>query len=203
MIFKMKKHLYIILAMVSLAVCPAQIIAQTTENTNLFPKKGYNIKWIKRTKSGFDDVSCEIKKFKDCDSLYYIVYNRPDIRRYCIQFSLLDEQGAQELAVILSKLSRKERISFMKDYLYATHANDLNHISRYNEYWTYFKPKINERNYIFSSKTALYAYHIERQGRNSLKKITPTEWYLLIKMMSKMPVDNRSLYDKIVNPNDI
>ena len=199
----MKRHLYIILAMVMLVVCPAQVIAQTTENANIFPKKGYNIKWIKRTKYGFDDVSCEIKKFKDCDSLYYIVYNRPDIRRYCIQFSLLDEQGAQELAVILSKLSRKEKISFMKDYLYVTHANDLNHISRYNEYWTYFKPKINERNYIFSSKTAQYAYYIERQGRNSLKKITPTEWYLLIKLMSKMPVDNRILYDKIVNPNDI
>lgn len=180
-------------------------LPMAAQNTS-FPKKGYNIKWIKRTASGFQNYSCTIKKFKDSDSIYYISYVTPDLQPYCICFSFLHQKGAEMIADALESRNRQEKIRWIKAYLNYTQVYDVDHITRYNEYWTYFKPKINERDLVkhFNLSSAIYAYNRDRDRDARWANITPDQWLQLYEAAKVvLPLmgagaDGRTLYDKIM-----
>lgn len=192
--------------MVMISCC----LAQDTENLAPFRKKGYKVTWLQRNSSGsFGEYTCEVKKFKECDSLYYMIYKRPDTRKYCVQFAFLNETGARQLAAELEKRSMRNRGEFMRYLMKETHADELDHLRRYNKFWTYFKPRINERFSKFNLNVAIYGYNIERERKNPYKDISPQQWLFLIKAMGGLlPIigagmDDRPLYDKVVNPKNI
>ena len=65
---KMKKLMLLLMLMVAMP--------STAQNTdNPFPKKGYKVKWIKRTPHGFESYTCTIRKFEDSDTIYYMTYS--------------------------------------------------------------------------------------------------------------------------------
>ena len=79
---KMKKLMILLMLMVAM---PST--AQKTDN--LFSKKGYKVKWIRRTPHGFESYACTIRKFEDSDTIYYMTYTPPDLQPYCVCFSLI------------------------------------------------------------------------------------------------------------------
>ena len=71
----MKKLMLLLMLMVAL---PST--AQKTDN--LFSKKGYKVKWVRRTPHGFESYTCTIRKFEDSDTIYYMTYSPPDLQPY-------------------------------------------------------------------------------------------------------------------------
>lgn len=128
----MKKILLFLMLVVALPM--------TAQNTP-FPKKGYNIKWIKRTNYGFDNYSCKIKKFEDSDTLYYISYVTPEMPPYSICFGFIGQSSANKIAEILEGKKRKERIKWIKEYLAYTRVYDVGQTGTYNDYWSFSGPR--------------------------------------------------------------
>lgn len=174
--------------------------------TNPFPKKGYKVKWIERTNYGFDNYSCAIKQFKDCDSIFYMVYTTPGMPPYSIRFSFLNADAAIQLVDILQSLRKTERIKWINGYLAYTNANQTGRNSRYNDYWTYFKPRASERSVTtnFTLANAIYAYQRDRDKDARWRNITPEQWLGLFQTAKVvLPLiggegDSRTLYDKIM-----
>ena len=84
-------------------------LPMTAQNTS-FPKKGYNIKWIKNTKYGFENYSCSIKKFEDSDTLYYISYVTSGMPPYSICFGFIPQSSANKIAEILEGKKRENKM---------------------------------------------------------------------------------------------
>ena len=83
---KMKKLMLLLMLMVAMP--------STAQNTDSpFPKKGYKVKWIRRTPHGFESYACTIRKFEDSDTIYYMTYSPPDLQPYCVCFSLIHQKG--------------------------------------------------------------------------------------------------------------
>ena len=134
----MKKLMLLLMLMVALS--------STAQNKdNPFPKKGYKVKWIKRTPHGFESYTCTIRKFEDSDTIYCMTYSPPDLQPYCVCFSLIHQKGAELIADAMKHRNKSDRIKWIKGYLRYTHACQVDPVNRYNDYWTYFKPKIRER----------------------------------------------------------
>ena len=156
----MKKLMLLLMLMVALP--------STAQNTdNPFPKKGYKVKWIKRTPHGFESYTCTIRKFEDSDTIYYMTYTPPDLQPYCVCFSLIHQKGAEMIADAMEHLNKSERIKWIKGYLRYTHASQVDPVNRYNDYWTYFKPKIRERT--LAKNFSLYP----RYGREHWPRTSP------------------------------
>ena len=153
--------------------------AQTVTAT--FPKKGYKVKWIKRTPNGIDSYSCTIKRFEDSDTIYYMTYSPPDLQPYCVCFSLIHQKGAEMIADAMEHRNKSDRIKWIKGYLRYTHASQVDPVNRYNDYWTYFKPKIRERTLAknFSLSAAIYAYNRDRAKDARWADTTPEQWLQL------------------------
>ena len=94
--------------------------AQNTDNS--FPKKGYKVKWIKRTPNGFESYVCTIRKFEDSDTIYYMTYSPTDLQPYCVCFSLIHQKGAEMIADAMEHLNKSERIKWIKGYLRYTNT---------------------------------------------------------------------------------
>ena len=168
----MKKLMLLLMLMMALP--------STAQNTdNPFPKKGYKVKWIKRTPHGFESYACTIRKFEDSDTIYYMTYTPPDLQPDCVCFSLIHQKGAEMIADAMEHLNKSERIKWIKGYLRYTHACQVDPINRYNDYWTYFKPKIRERTLGKTTTIGLTSnprYGREHWARTSLYPLpsTPT-----------------------------
>ena len=178
----------------------------TAQNTdNPFPKKGYKVKWIKRTPHGFESYTCTIRKFEDSDTIYYMTYSPPDLQPYCVCFSLIHQKGAEMIADAMKHRNKSDRIKWIKGYLRYTHACQVDPVNRYNDYWTYFKPKIRERTLTknFSLSAALYAYNRDRAKDARWADTTPEQWLQLYQAAKViLPLmgageDTKTLYDKI------
>ena len=168
----MKKLMLLLMLMMALP--------STAQNTdNPFPKKGYKVKWIKRTPHGFESYACTIRK--------------------------IHQKGAEMIADAMEHLNKSERIKWIKGYLRYTHACQVDPINRYNDYWTYFKPKIRERTLAknFSLSTAIYAYNRDRAKDARWADTTPEQWLQLYQAAKViLPLmgageDTKTLYDKI------
>ena len=134
----MKKIMLLLMLMVAMP--------STAQNTdNPFPKKGYKVKWIKRTPHGFESYACTIRRFEESDTIYYMTYTPPDLQPYCVCFSLIHQKGAEMIADAMEHRNKSDRIKWIKGYLRYTHACQVDPVIRYNDHWTYFKPKIQER----------------------------------------------------------
>lgn len=158
------------------------IIAQSSDSFAFqFPKKGYKVKWRENIKNSFGDFSCHINKFEDSDSLYYIIYSNPKIRPYCMQFCFLSIQEARVIHTLMQQQNKEGQKRFIRHLLNLSKANELDHITRYNHYWTYFKPRVNERwmTKNFSLGVAIYAYNRDREKDRRLAEITPEQWMAL------------------------
>ena len=91
----MKKLMLLLMLMVAMP--------STAQNTdNPFPKKGYKVKWTKRTPHGFESYTCTIRKFEDSDTIYYMTYSPPDLQPYCVCFSLIHQKGAEMIKLHFS-----------------------------------------------------------------------------------------------------
>ena len=152
----------------------------TAQNTdNPFPKKGYTI--------------------------YYMTYSPPDLQPYCVCFSLIHQKGAEMIADAMEHLNKSDRIKWIKSYLRYTQASQVDPINRYNDYWTYFKPKIQERALAknFSLSSAIYAYSRDRAKDAKWADTTPEQWLQLYQAAKVvLPLmgageDTKTLYDKI------
>ena len=92
-----------------------------------------------------------------------------------------------------------------RSYLRYTHACQVDPVNRYNDYWTYFKPKIWERTLAksFSLSAALYAYNRDRAKDARWADTTPEQWLQLYQAAKViLPLmgageDTKTLYDKI------
>ena len=194
----MKKILLFLMLVVALPM--------TAQNMS-FPKKGYNIKWIKNTKYGFENYSCSIKKFEDSDTLYYISYVTPGMPPYSICFGFLGQSTADKIAAVLEGKNRKERINWIKEYLGYTGVYDVGQTVTYNDYWTFFKPKATERGITkhFNLASALYAFHRDRDRDKRWASITPEQWmalYSAAKVVLPLvgPSGYHTSYEKYINP---
>ena len=86
-----------------------------------------------------------------------------------------------------------------------TQASQVDPINRYNDYWTYFKPKIQERALAknFSLSSAIYAYSRDRAKDAKWADTTPEQWLQLYQAAKVvLPLmgageDTKTLYDKI------
>jgi len=194
----MKKLMLLLMLMVT--------VPSVAQNTNCpFPKQGYKVKWMKRTPRGFESYACTIRKFEDCDTIYYMTYSPPDLLPHCVCFSLIHQKGAEMIADAMEHLNRSERIKWIKGYLRYTHVGQVDHINRYNDYWTYFKPQVRERALAkdFSLSAAIYAYNKDRVKDVRLADTTPEQWLLLYQAAKVvLPLmgageDTKTLYDKI------
>lgn len=194
----MKKIILLLVLVVALPM--------TAQNTS-FPKKGYNIKWIKRTSYGFDNYSCVIKKFEDSDTLYYISYIRPKMPPYSICFSFIGQSTAEKIAETLERKNRTERIKWIKEYLGYAGAYELDQIVTYNDYWTFFRPKATERGITnhFNLAAAIYAFHRDRDRDKRWENITPEQWLALFSTAKIIlplvgPSGQHTSYEKYINP---
>ena len=203
----MKKIMLLLMLMVAMP--------STAQNTdNLFPKKGYKVKWIKRTPNGFESYACTIRKFEDSDTIYYMTYSPPDLHMtysppdlqpYCVCFSLIHQKGAEMIADAMEHRNKSDRIKWIKGYLRYTHAFQVDPVNRYNDHWTYFKPKIQERSLAknFSLSAAIYAYNRDRAKDARWADTTPEQWLQLYQAAKVvLPLmgageDTKTLYDKI------
>ena len=104
---KMKKLMLLLMLMMAM---PST--AQNTDNS--FPKKGYKVKWIKRTPNGFESYVCTIRKFEDSDTIYYMTYFPPDLQPYCVCFSLIHQKGAEMIADAMEQLNKREASDGLK-----------------------------------------------------------------------------------------
>ena len=96
----MKKLMILLMLMVALP--------STAQNSdNPFPKKGYKVKWIKRTPNGFESYTCTIRKFEDSDTIYYMTYSPPDLQPNCVCFSLIHQKGAEMIADAMEHLNKR------------------------------------------------------------------------------------------------
>jgi len=195
---KMKKIMLLLMLMVAM---PST--AQKTDNP--FPKKGYKVKWIRRTPHGFETYACTIRKFEDSDTIYYMTYSPPDLQPYCVCFSLIHQKGAEMIADAMEHRNKSDRIKWIKGYLRYTHASQVDPVNKYNDYWTYFKPKIRERTLAknFSLSAAIYAYNRDRVKDARWADTTPEQWLQLYQAAKVvLPLmgageDTKTLYDKI------
>ena len=206
----MKKLMLLLMLMVAMP--------STAQNTdNPFPKKGYKVKWIKRTPHGFESYACTIRRFEDSDTIYYMTYSPPDLtiyymtysppdlQPYCVCFSLIHQKGAEMIADAMEHLNKSDRIKWIKGYLRYTHACQVDPVIRYNDHWTYFKPKIQERSLAknFSLSSAIYAYNKDRAKDARWADTTPEQWLQLYQAAKVvLPLmgageDTKTLYDKI------
>jgi hypothetical protein len=118
MMMKMKKLMLLLMLMMAMP--------STAQNTNNpFSKRGYKVKWIKRTPNGFETYACTIRKFEDSDTIYYMTYSPPDLQPYCVCFSLIHQKGAEMIADAMEHLNKSERIKWIKGYLRYTHAKQV------------------------------------------------------------------------------
>ena len=178
----------------------------TAQNTS-FPKKGYNIKWIKRTNYGFDNYSCSIKKFEDSDTLYYISYVTPGMPPYSICFCFISQNSANIISSILEGKNRTEKIKWIKEYLGHTGVYEVSQTVTYNDCWTFFKPKATERSITkhFNLASAIYAFHRDRDRDARWASITPEQWialYSAAKVVLPLvgPSGYHTSYEKYINP---
>ena len=186
----MKKLMLLLMLMMALP--------STAQNTdNPFPKKGYKVKWIKRTPHGFESYACTIRKFEDSDTIYYMTYTPPDLQPDCVCFSLIHQKGAEMIADAMEHLNKSERIKWIKGYLRYTHACQVDPINRYNDYWTYFKPKIRERTLgkNFSLSAAIYAYNRDRAKDARWADTTPEQWLQLYQAAKVIPDGSRRRHE--------
>ena len=195
---KMKRLMILLMLMVAMP--------STAQNTdNPFPQKGYKVKWTKRTPHGFESYACTIRKFEDSDTIYYMTYCPPDLQPYCVCFSLIHQKGAEMIADAMEHLNKSNRIKWIKGYLRYTHACQVDPVIRYNDHWTYFKPKIQERSLAknFSLSAAIYAYNRDRAKDARWADTTPEQWLQLYQAAKViLPLmgageDTKTLYDKI------
>lgn len=194
----MKKILLLLMLVVAMPM--------TAQNTS-FPKKGYNIKWMKKTAYSFEIHSCRIKKFEDSDTIYYISYIRPGMPPYSVCFSFIGQSSAEMIASILEGKSRKEKIKWVKEYLRYSGAYEVDHIDTYNDCWTFFKPKATERGIAthFNLAAAIYAFHRDRDRDKRLASITPEQWLALYNAAKVVlpfvgPSGHHTSYEKYINP---
>lgn len=194
----MKKILLLLMLVVALPM--------TAQNTS-FPKKGYNIKWIKNTKYGFENYSCTIKKFEDSDTLYYVRYFAPDMPPYTVCFAFLGESSANIITDALKSRDRWGKKKWIMEFLRQTGVYEVDHIVRYNDFWTYFKPKATERGISkhFNLAAAIYAYHRDRDRDQRWASITPEQWlalYSAAKVVLPLvgPSGQHTSYEKYINP---
>lgn len=146
-----------------------------------FPKKGYKVKWRENIKQSFGEFSCSINKFEESDSIYYMIYSNPKIRPFCMQFCFLSIQEARIIHTMMQQQNKEGQKRFIRHLIEYTKGNELDHIIRYNRYWTYFKPRVNERwmTKNFSLGVAIYAYNRDRERDRKLAEITPEQWMAL------------------------
>lgn len=178
-----------------------------TAQKTAFPKKGFNIKWIKRTNNGFDNYSCSIKKFEDSDTLYYISFVSPGMPPYSICFTFLGESTAEQIAAILKDLGKWEKKKWIMGYLRKTGAYQVSQTDTYNDCWTFFKPKATEREITkhFNLAAAIYAYHRDRDRDKRWASITPEQWmalYSAAKIVLPLvgPSGRHTSYEEYINP---
>lgn len=182
------------------------VTAQNNTDNFVFPKKGYHIAWNERTVQGIKGVSCDIKKLKGTDSLYYITYNMPNMKPYNICFGIIGPQGARIVAHTMDSLDKKSRIAWIKEFLECSKAYEIDEYNRYNNYWTYFKPNVLERKYAkhWDIRSVIYAYRLDRDKDARRAKVTPEQWLGFFDVVKEvLPViggdgDSRTLYDKIM-----
>ena len=202
------KNIYLILAVFLLGVF--------FDNTKLyankpvqFPKKGYSLMWRKKG-AGFDQWSkFTIKRFKENDSIFYVRYEGPELQNFSVMFLLTDYEGGMALDSIMRSKNFDEQKQWAKKFMRETGVWDLGPFHRYNDYWTYFCPKVNER-YIgkrFTLENAIYAYRRDRDKDEKIRNITPEQWLTFFKL-AKMALplvgngDTRNMYDIMVDPNN-
>lgn len=191
----MKKLLVLLLLMATLPIIAKDPL-----------KKGYKVDWIIKTDIGFERYVCTVRQFDDNDSICYMVYSMPQDPPYCIRFCFLPRKTAEQLVDILKEQGKFERKRWMKGYLAYTNAADIDQANRYNEYWTYFKPTVQERRLSknFTLAAAIYAYNKDRDKHARWRNITPEQWLGLFEAAKVvLPLmggegDGRTLYDKIM-----
>ena len=109
------------------------------------------------------------------------------------------------IADAMEHLNKSDRIKWIKGYLRYTHACQVDPVIRYNDHWTYFKPKIQERSLAknFSLSAAIYAYNRDRAKDARWADTTPEQWLQLYQAAKVvLPLmgageDTKTLYDKI------
>ncbi len=156
--------------------------SENIEKGITFPKNGYKVRWLRFNRgSSVAEYICRIKKFKDSDSIYYMEYVYPELRPYCKTFCFIDSRGAKVISEAMNNLNKKDRIKWIQGYLDYTNVKEINHFHRYNKTWTYFKPRVDERDYSmnFTLASAIYAYKKDREKDSKWRNLTPTQWMLL------------------------
>lgn len=197
----MKKILVFLLLFVTLTVT-----AQDNASDYTFPKKGYHIGWFENTGYGRKAFSCNIKRLKGTDSLCYITYNMPDMKPYHICFGIIYPEAARLLGQTMECLDKNGRIEWIKEFLEITNAYDIDEFNRYNDFWTYFKPRAHERKYSkhWDIYSVIYAYKKDREKDARWASVTPDQWLDFIGIAKEvLPLiggegDSRTLYDKIM-----
>lgn len=179
----MKSRNIIILKIIFLAILTVATNFCNAQNSQEVPSKGYKLTWFANHEKHF----LVLKKFQECDSLYYLSYYINGNNRY-YHYMFVSEELKDYIISCTSGMSKNEKKMWGKTFLNETEFAKINRTKGYNKFWIkYNQPSTSVTGNVFqgwnnllnknhlSLNNAINNYRRLRSRKTSLSDLTATD----------------------------